>query len=834
MSRKPRTGNKSNNLSQFGLLDIPDINDDDEPLDLSDDDFDLEAELAAISGGGPKHKSRKPPPVPAANLDAMVAESLKDVPSDDDGSGDDDDPDLLNELQALGIEDDEAPPPPARTSRPAPPPPGASLSTDSSTISMLQDRITNYTVAEKNAKANGESSRARRFGRGLKTLQDLLKQAKAGKPVKNEDIPPPVMVGKAGDGPQVAPAIPEQPQPPVAEVPPPEAEQPLIDLGPEPGQSEPAPDSTVPEGSLDTASGGQDQKAKDLQLILARQAEFRAEALAAKKRQDKFMALGFMKVAKQFDTVVEAYKAGQAMNLEELPTVELIMGALEHDRLQQQQDVIQRSAAPETPPAEDTSGSGGLITAKTLAEGLQQRLEAFKKQEAKAQEEGNSSKARRMNRIIKQYADAIKRNNAGQPIAVDELPTPAGYGPLPTGDTPSPGAAPSPAPSRGAPAAPELSPGAGQAARRDQVLALLLKRQHQFKELAIYHKKKGETDIAIQMLRNAKRFDTLIEAAKSGQTIDMSKVPSPPRPAKAKPSAPAKAEPEDSSSIDEASVSSNDWVEVTPIAGASASDDAATSLLNQLESQAKLAREYMHHCKSMGHVAEAKMYEKLNERVKEDLDILRVAMLNNRGLPSFHYVMREFSVTQCNTDLGVNDLELTIVRGIAYNVAKDIDTYVRFEFPFPQEAPVSDRTEVVKDSNNPEYNAVFPLAINRNRACMRVFKRHGVKLEVWSKGGWFRSDSLLGTANVKLAPLQEEVTLHDSFPFFSGCLPWGSSSSKRRVAGGGITRGEASPPPAPPRACQPHTSRATAPAKQETEKRPGSLTIPRERTILSC
>lgn len=278
------------------------------------------------------------------------------------------------------------------------------------------------------------------------------------------------------------------------------------------------------------------------------------------------------------------------------------------------------------------------------------------------------------------------------------------------------------------------------------------------------------------MLRNAKRFDTLIEAARSGQTIDISKVPTPPRPAKPKPSESTPSEPGDSSSIDEPSGSSNDWVEVTPAGGTSGSDDAAGSLLKQLESQAKLAREYMNHCKSMGHVAEAKMYEKLKERVKEDLDILRVAILNNRGLPSFHYVTREFSITQCNTDLGVNDFELTIVRGIAYNVSKDMDTYVRFEFPFPQEAPVSDRTEVVKDSNNPEYNAVFPLAINRNRACLRVFKRHGVKIEVWSKGGWFRSDSLLGTVNVKLAPLQDEVTLHDSFPLYDG----------RRTVGGSL------------------------------------------------
>lgn len=64
------------------------MDDGDEPLDLSDDDMDFEAELAAISGGGAKsHRPRKPAPVPAANLDAMIAESLKDIPSDEDVSG---------------------------------------------------------------------------------------------------------------------------------------------------------------------------------------------------------------------------------------------------------------------------------------------------------------------------------------------------------------------------------------------------------------------------------------------------------------------------------------------------------------------------------------------------------------------------------------------------------------------------------------------------------------------------------------------------------------------------------------------------------------------------
>ena len=43
---------------------------------------------------------------------------------------------------------------------------------------------------------------------------------------------------------------------------------------------------------------------------------------------------------------------------------------------------------------------------------------------------------------------------------------------------------------------------------------------------------------------------------------------------------------------------------------------------------------------------------------------------------------------RCNTDLGDNDVEMTVVRGVQYNPPsgyseKDLDTYIKFEFPFP-------------------------------------------------------------------------------------------------------------------------------------------------------
>lgn len=47
----------------------------------------------------------------------------------------------------------------------------------------------------------------------------------------------------------------------------------------------------------------------------------------------------------------------------------------------------------------------------------------------------------------------------------------------------------------------------------------------------------------------------------------------------------------------------------------------------------------------------------------------------------------------------------------------------------------SNKTHVVKDTNNPAYNATYKMAINRTaRNFQRFVHRHGFKCEVWSKG----------------------------------------------------------------------------------------------------
>lgn len=55
-------------------------------------------------------------------------------------------------------------------------------------------------------------------------------------------------------------------------------------------------------------------------------------------------------------------------------------------------------------------------------------------------------------------------------------------------------------------------------------------------------------------------------------------------------------------------------------------------------------------------------------------------------MPRFNVEQKKFHVIKCNFDLAETELEINVVRGIAYHVSKpkDIDTYVRVEFAYPQ------------------------------------------------------------------------------------------------------------------------------------------------------
>lgn len=411
---------------------------------------------------------------------------------------------------------------------------------------------------------------------------------------------------------------------------------------------------------------------------------------------------------------------------------------------------------------------------KDILEELKSRLEVYKSVLKTAEEDGNSSKARRYKRIIKQYTDAIKLQSANKPVPLDELPSPPGFPPL----VPVKSEPPSPLPSRSnsfinepteeANSLPTIdnvsSPNDDEAPgitepkpTKSEKQTIILKARHkEYRDAALAAKKEGDIAKAKEYLKICKGFERLIQASESGFPVDLTTLPV---------SLKDKQETEDTSKeIEKAEISDTDNSEIY------------TNLEKELMDQIKMCMNTRNHFKMNGDIASANHFEQYALQFKKDLNFIKVCHSRNNAVPKYHYENKTFSAVQSNTDLNDNELELTIMQGINYKVSNpnDVDTYVTYEFPYPNSSPPSGRTSTVKNTNNPVYNTRLTFPINREAsACQRVFKRHGIKMEVWSKGGFFHRDSSLGTVVVKLMPLGKDIKIHEAFDLMNGRRPAG-------------------------------------------------------------
>lgn len=62
-----------------------------------------------------------------------------------------------------------------------------------------------YKTAERKAKSENESGKARRFGRGVKTLEHLLATSKTGEEIDQSEIPPELPPSATGAAPPKQP-----------------------------------------------------------------------------------------------------------------------------------------------------------------------------------------------------------------------------------------------------------------------------------------------------------------------------------------------------------------------------------------------------------------------------------------------------------------------------------------------------------------------------------------------------------------------------------------------------------------------------------------------------
>ncbi|XP_078120512.1 coiled-coil and C2 domain-containing protein 1B isoform X3 [Sander vitreus] len=682
----------------------------------------------------------------------------------------------------------------------------------------LEERVIMYKTALQNAKTAGDTSKARRYDRGLKTLETMLAAVKKGRPVNEAEIPPPVATGAPSSASN--PAVPHRPPPPVpsppettpadqqgeaeATMPPAVAE--ILTPSSEEEQSSSAslPSlSTVPSPQEQTKKpAGQPQTSlTDVNkatktLLLERQKEYKMAALRAKKQGDAEQATLYFKTSKRLDVVIEALEKGQAVDLSGLPPSPGQGGGsapVKEPSSGQNIEVTQLVTAAPAPAAP-----------KDVLEALEQRRAKYLEASNQAKAGGDDRKARMHDRIAKQYQSAIRAHKAGKAVNFEELPVPPGFPPIPgqkasgaeQGFVAALEAAnklastdasqiaddeeedeekeeeskpaspeepkkpvldfstagqdrkrtPSASPDRTA-AREGLSPTAGQQ------LEFLEGRKKMYMKAALQAKQKNDMEQAKIFLRTAKGLEPLIEAARSGKTVDISTVPSPPG--------------------DE----DDDFILVHH------SDVQISEKAEQLYTQlAKILKEQYEKCMThskqfthLGNVTETTKFEKMAESCKKSLEVLKLAQSRSLPPPKHHFEERSFHTVRIFPDLSSTDMVVVIVKGMNLPAPSgiqpnDLDAYVKFDFPYPStEQPQKHKTAVIKNTNSPEYNQSFTLSINRNhRGFRRVVTSKGLKLELLHKGGFLRSDKPIGTALVKLEKLESQSEIREIVEVMDG------------------------------------------------------------------
>lgn len=798
----PQKGQGAARAKQMGLL-----------LDLAPDggldgsggnEEELEAELLALMGGGgrggPAGK-KAGSKVPMEDIERMAALCMKDLDEDEDDADLENDADLLAELNEVLDDDDKevavkkpppSPSPPLRSNA-APRPTSTSQSSPGSLESRLQERIDMYQSAITNAKTTGETSKARRYDRGLKTLQSMLTSVKKGKPINEEEIPPPVAAGGKPTPTSQAEPIREKEKPTPPYTPPQTNEKPQLESKPAappkpqllqpPSQRPMAVTPDTPAISPLTPSQPNAQHSELKASILNRQRDYKVAAIQAKQNGNTDQAKQLYLVAKNLDSMVETVDKGEFVDISSLPPPP---GDVEVPRSTPQQS----KPKPAAPPTAPTAAPNTAVSApQSIEEALQQRMNKYKEAAESAKSKGDDRKARMHQRIIKQYQDAIKAQKAGRPVNLAELPVPPGCLPLQgaeageqnfmgvletamklanqdaEADDDEEPQKPSPQPAvqkSRAPVPPKASSNAGTptpttnppklGGKAQQQLDFLTARRQQFVKAALRSKEMKDMQGAGQHLRNAKGLDQMINAAKAGLPVDITKVPAAPV------------------SEEDYRLSKSRSSALSP-----RSSDQYAQLMEQLRLQHEKCLAYSQQFTHMGNVAETARFEKLAEECMNNIDILKKAHAKGRSVPKYHTEERTFNTVKIFPNLTANDLVLIIVKGInlpapAGVSANDLDASVRFEFPFPSaEEAQRDKTSTVRSTSSPEFKEQFKLNIKRDhRGFKRVVQTKGIKFEVIHKGGLFKTDKVVGNAQLKLEALESQCEIREIVDVLDG------------------------------------------------------------------
>ncbi|CAJ1053752.1 coiled-coil and C2 domain-containing protein 1A [Xyrichtys novacula] len=801
----PPRGQGAARAKQMGLL--LDLNPDGGMNDDGNDE-DLEAELLNLVGGGGGGRSQGKrgegrAPVAMAEIEQMAALCMKDLDEEEMDDDDLEDEDLLAELNEV-LEDDEdetpAPTPPAMTpsapkvSRASHPSPPAASSGATGVEAKLLERIEMYKTAISNAKAAGETSKVRRYDRGLKTLQSMLTSARKGKPISEEEIPPPVALGGKPNTSTEAGSVKERDVLEPALTPSPMNQKPLREAAPAVPNAKPAhltpPQKPVaaitpdtPAISPMTPSQPDTQHSELKQAVLSRQREYKMAAIHAKQAGDIDLAKQHYLTAKKLDMLLEAVDSGAPVDLSSLPPPpgDVVAEHCAPPPQSSSKPVAPASAAPA--PAAAQVSTADLPVPTSVAEALQQRMDIYKSAAEGAKSKGDDRKARMHQRIVKQYQDAIRAHKAGKPVSLSDLPVPPGCPPLQGSEggqqnsmglletamklanqdadaedeeeegqreAAKPVARPSAQKTKSA--APQAPAGLKLGPKAQQQVDFLLLRRQAFMRAALRSKQMKDMNGAANHLRHAKGLDPMITAAKNGLPVDITKIPAAP-------------------------VSEEDY----SLARSRSSPQSPRSseqyhgLMDLMRRQHEKCLSHSQQLTQMGSVAEALKFERLCEECMKSIEILKNAYAKGQPVPKCRTEERTFNTVKTYSNLTPNELMLFIIRGINLPTPSgvspnDLDASVKFEFPFPSaEEAQRDKTSTVKSTSSPEFKEQFKLNISRtHRGFKRVVQSKGIKFEVLHKGGLFKTDKVVGTAQLKLEALENHCSVREIIEVMDG------------------------------------------------------------------
>eukprot|EP00079_Xenopus_tropicalis_P024429 XP_012817062.1 PREDICTED: coiled-coil and C2 domain-containing protein 1B [Xenopus tropicalis] len=786
------------------------------------DDGDLEAELAALTGvkAASKPKPKGKAPLPMEDIEKMAQDCMKDTIGEDDDEDLEGDEELLAELQEVVGDDEEEEMEQLRPSNAEelePPLPdilesGQQVNSSATEIQhhlqapaegmfqVLEERIRNYKEAISNAKLSNESAKARRYERGLKTLESMLHTVKQGRAVIEADIPPPVACGK--------PAVSPKTDVPTTDT----SKEEVEDLNHVPMETTEAATNldssedpvskaiTNDGGAVDKTHGAPQNDTDPKTLLLQRQREYKLAALKSKQTGNIEKAKEYMRISKKFSVVLEALESGQPVDLSNMPAA-----PEDHDTMVTESKI---PAHPTPAPPVPVSNTQGL-SAGSLLQALQQRMEKYKSAAQQAKSSGDDRKARMHERIAKQYQDAIRAHKAGRQVNLAELPVPPGFPPLPGMEqTEEEGSV-----EKALEAAQKLAKTAGNEEDDDdgeegecqarppghpkptqlvkpmpavsdseetsltnkapvktasegklppavqEQLEFLEHRKKQYRKAALQAKQKNDLEQAKQHMRVAHTLQVSIDQVRSGKLVDISKVPSLP-------------DDEESDFV---------VVEHEDIKTPQNSEDVYSMLLKLLHEQHEKCIRYSKQFTQMGNVAETTRFEKMAEDCKKNCEILQLSQAQGLDPPPYHFEDKTLKIVRVFSELSSTEMLLIIVRGINLPAPSgvapnDLDAYVKFEFPYPSsEQPQKNKTLVIKNTNSPEYEHSFKLNINRNhRGFKRVIQTKGIKFEIFHKGFFLvRSDKQVGTASVKLDKLETQCEIREIVEVFDGRKPTG-------------------------------------------------------------